>query len=63
MEQGDIGGPVRVVFDAGNLCRNTQLVAPEIDTSVGTPVSAPAAAGGNAALIVTPTAFLIWLQK
>jgi hypothetical protein len=41
MEQSDPRGPVRVVFDAGDVSRNVQLVPLEVDESISSLMAPP----------------------
>src|SRR5258708_7300997 len=54
MQQGDTRRAVRIVLDRRNLRRNTQLVALEIDQTIGTFGATATMANRNFTLVVTP---------
>ena len=53
MEQGDMRGAVRVVFDAGDLGRDVYLIPPEVDDAEEPLVAAAALPGGHPAEVVS----------
>src|SRR5690606_26189871 len=62
-QQGDMGGAVRIVFDTFHACRNTFLVALEVDQTVVLLVTTAHVTGGDATVVVTTTGLALRLQQ
>ena len=53
VEEREAGGPAGIVLDGGNVGRNANLVAAEVDNTVALLVATPAEAGGDASVVVS----------
>ena len=62
-QESDERRPIRIVFDGFHPCRNTSLVAAEIDHAIVLLVSAAAMANGKLAVIVAAVDSILAVQK
>src|SRR5690606_39239360 len=63
LQQSNMSGTVRIVFDALNGGRDAILVATKIDQTIVLLVTAPTMTRGNAAIVVTTTGLALLLQQ
>ena len=63
LDQGDVAGAIRVVFDPDDLADNVILATLEVDDSVATLVATTATSHGDLALVVAATLLVERTQK